>query len=70
MMVRRRILAVDGGQQLVAVHPPEPVEHEVCEEQPPVGTRQRIFDSAPAQPHYKPAAELDSRPCLRHRSQG
>ena len=62
VVVGRRVLAVDGRQQLVAVHPTEPVEHEVGEEQPAVGTRQRVLDASPAQLHHEPAAELDSRP--------
>ena len=71
LVVRGRLVAIDRHQQLVAVHPAEPVEHEVCEEQPPVGTGQPVVDSSTAQPHYKPAAELDSRSAgLRHVQQG
>ena len=56
-----RILAPHGRQQLVAVHPPEAVEHEVGQEQSPVGAGQRLLDSPSVEPHHKPAAELDSR---------
>ena len=64
VVVGRRVLAVDGRQQLVAVHPTEPVEHQVGEQQAPVGTRQRVLDSSLAQVHHEPAAELDSRPAV------
>jgi hypothetical protein len=61
VVVGRRLLAVDGAQQLVAVDPAEPVEHEVCEEQLSLGPSERVFDPPPIQPHDEPAAELDSR---------
>ena len=70
VVVGPRLLAVDGRQQLVAVDATEPVEHEVGEQQAPVGTRQRVLDASPAQVHHEPAAELDSRPGRRHCRQG
>jgi ABC-type ATPase involved in cell division len=69
-MVRRRLLAVDGGQQLVAIHPTQPVEHEVGEEQLAFVARQRFLDPPSVESHDEPAAELDSRLArLRHRQQ-
>ena len=41
LVVGRRLLAVDGDQELVAVDPAEPVEHEVGEEQMAQGAGQR-----------------------------
>jgi hypothetical protein len=58
---RRRLFAIDGRQELVAVHSTQPVEHEVGEEQPFVGTGQRVLDSPAAQLHDELAAQLDSR---------
>ena len=64
LVVGRRLLAVDARQQLVAIDPAEPVEHEVGEEQAPLGARQRVLDPSPVQPHHEPAAELDPRPAV------
>ena len=70
VVVGRRLLAVDGDQQLVAVDPAEPVEHEVGEEQLALGPGQRVLDPPSVQPHDEPAAELDSRLArLCHRQQ-
>ena len=69
LVVGRRLLAVDGDQQLVALDPTEPVEHEVGEEQLALSAGQRILDPPPVQPDHEPAAELDPRlACRRHRS--
>src|SRR4029453_18173039 len=66
-MVARCVLAVDGDQQLVAVHATQPVEHDVGEEQPPVGAGQAVLDASAVQAHDEPAAQLDPRRAgLRH----
>ena len=61
VVVGHRLLAVDRVQQLVAADAAKAVEHEVGEEQLPLGPGQRVFDTPPIQPHHEPAAELDSR---------
>ena len=69
LVAGRRLLAVDGDQELVTIDPAEPVEHEVGEEQLAQGARQGIVDPPPLEPDHEPAAELDPRLAFRrHRS--
>ena len=61
LVVGHRLLAIDRDQRLVAADAAEPVEHEVGEEQLPLGLRPTRFDPPSIQPHDEPAAELDPR---------
>jgi hypothetical protein len=61
VIVRRRVLAIDGDEQLFAADPPAPIEREVGEEQASVGAGQGVLDALPTEAHDEPAAELNLR---------
>ena len=65
VVVGRRLLAVDGYEQLVAFDAAEPIEHEVSEKHAPPGSGQRVLDPPTAKPDHESAAQLDSRPAGR-----
>jgi len=61
LMVRGRILAVDGDQQLVAVDPADTLQDEVRKEQLSLGARECLLHPLTFEGHPEPATELDSR---------
>ena len=59
MVVRCGVLAVDGHQKLIPMHPAAPIEHEVREQKPPLRARQPPLQALPVHLRDEPSAEMD-----------
>jgi hypothetical protein len=46
------------------MHPTAPIENQICEEKPPLDTRQPFLHAPPAQLHHEPTTEMDLHPSL------
>jgi hypothetical protein len=68
-MVARRLVAVDGEEELLTIDAAEPVEDQEGEEELTQRAGQGIVDAPPFEPDHEPAAQLDPRLAGRlHRS--